>query len=356
VKVELGRAARAAGRPDAYSAYDLYVKAELRTAGDVRGVGLSALKLTACRMLNKRALPNLRPGENVLRVTADRLAPGLALELAVDYVVDGKPTSARQVIAGFPHYFRIDVPGAEGPGLTNYDKNFNDGALRMSAIRMRLVPAAGVTPDRSLREAEGRRRFARSSPHPGRLDDRKVMKKVATDLGQTSGFFPQGGEKLDDDAAMGELVKRLEARKVPDAWLAAEDLGRYPKAVDALCAALPGADIDLTVFICKALAQIGDRKAVGPLLEKWKRGEAGSPGTRYVPDALAAIGDRSVVPELVAPLPRMRFDFRFHIAHALGILGGAGAERALEDLARNDPLRAVREEAEEALKKLRAKR
>jgi hypothetical protein len=307
-------------------------------------------------MLNKRALPNLRPGENVLRVTADRLAPGLALELVVAYSVDGKPQTAKQVIAGFPHYFRIDVPGKEGPGLSNYDKNFNDGALRMSAIRMRLVPLAGVKADQSLPEAELRRRFAQSSPHPGQLDDRKVMKKVATELGQTSGFFPQGGEKLGDDAAMADLVKRLEARKVPDAWLAAEDLGRYPKAVGALCAALPGADIDLTVFICKALAQIGDRKAVEPLLRKWKQGAGGAPGARYIPDALAAIGDRGVVPELVAPLGKMRFDFRFHIAHALGILGGPEAEKALEDLAANDPLRAVREEAAEGLRKLRAGR
>jgi len=47
------------------------------------------------------------------------------------------------------------------------------------------------------------------------------------------------------------------------------------------------------------------------------------------------------------------FDYRFHIVHALGRLGGPEARRALEDLARNDPFRAVREEAARALKEMR---
>ena len=170
---------------------------------------------------------------------------------------------------------------------------------------------------------------------------------------ETSGFFPQSRARDDDDAAMNALVEKLRSAKVTERWLAAEDLGSYPKAVEALCQALPKADIDLTLFICKALAQIGDQKAVEPLLAKWKLGAAGAPGTRYIPDALAAIGDRRVVPALIAPLAGHRWDFRLHIAHALGILGGPEAEKALEDLAANDPLRAVREEAAEGLKQLR---
>ena len=47
----------------------------------------------------------------------------------------------------------------------------------------------------------------------------------------------------------------------------------------------------------------GDKKAVKPLLAKWaKEPAAGAPGTRYIPDVLAAIGDRSVVAELIKPL------------------------------------------------------
>ena len=60
-----------------------------------------------------------------------------------------------------------------------------------------------------------------------------------------------------------------------------------------------------------------------------------------------------MVPDLVAPLKRCRFDYRFHIAHALGVLGGPQAEQALEDLAANDPFPAVREEAARALHGLR---
>ena len=357
VAVNLGREARAEKRPDVYTAYDFYLKAEFRTAGDVRSVGASALAVTAWRMLNKRTLPNLRPGANCFKVAADRLAPGLALELEVSYRVDGQPKSEKRVIARFPHYFTVDAPGVAEQVLANYDKDFNTGALQMAAVRMRLVPAAAAgEPSPSLPEAEALPRFARSAPHPADMTDRKIMKKTETDVAETSGFFPQSRARSDDDAAMNALVEKLRAGKPAERWLAAEDLGSHPKALDALLEALPRADIDLTIFICKALAQIGDKRAVGPLLAKWKLGAAGAPGTRYIPDALAAIGDRGVVPELIAPLKTARFDFRFHIAHALGILGGPEAERALEDLARDDPLRAVREEAAEALKALRAGR
>jgi len=138
------------------------------------------------------------------------------------------------------------------------------------------------------------------------------------------------------------------------AWNAAQELGNYPEALPWLCKRLEKANIDLTLFIVKALAQIGDAKAVDALLAKWKMAPRGAPGTRYIPDALAACGkgDPRVVPALIAPLRRVRFDFRFHIAHALGILGGPQAERALKDLAEHDPFPAVREEARAALKRL----
>ncbi|MBN1441144.1 MAG: HEAT repeat domain-containing protein, partial [Planctomycetes bacterium] len=139
-------------------------------------------------------------------------------------------------------------------------------------------------------------------------------------------------------------------------WIRMEELGAWPAAVDFILEELPRADIDMTLFICKSLARIGDPKAIPPLLAKWKRAPGGAPGTRYIPDALAAIGDRSVVPELIAPLERCRFDFRLHIARALGILGGDDAALALENLAANDPFPAVREEARRALEAMRAER
>jgi HEAT repeat protein len=170
---------------------------------------------------------------------------------------------------------------------------------------------------------------------------------------ETSGFFPQSEEIRDDAAAMRTLLQDLHGDDVERRWIAAEDLGAYPQALDALLAALPSADGDQTLFLCKALARLKDRRAIGPLLEKWKRAPGGAPGTRYIPDVLAAIGDRSVVSRLVAPLTRCRFDYRFHIVHALGILGGPEAQRALQELAANEPFPAVREEAARALRELR---
>lgn len=356
VAINIGRRARRQGLPDVYTAYGFFIKAEFRTNGDVRQVGMRGLKVVTHRMLNKRTLPNLRPGENVLRVTADRMAEGWGLELGIDYRVGQEMHSHRRFVTRFPHYFSIHVPDVPETIHENYDQRFNDGPLRMSAIRMRLRPLAEAAPTGpSLSEARGTARFAVSSPHPADMTHRKMAQRAENDLRETSGFFPQSDRVLDDEAGMHALLEQMRTGGRGEDWLAAEELGNYPKALDALLEALPGADIDQTVFLCKALAQIGDGRAIGPLLRKWRRAPRGAPGTRYIPDALAAIGDRRVVPELIARLKRCRFDFRFHIAHALGILGGPEAQRALQDLAANDPFPAVRQEAKKALAALRAR-
>jgi hypothetical protein len=357
VRIDLGRAARAQGRPNVYTAYTFFVKMELSSPRQRRGVGFRGLKVTAARELNKRTLPNLLPGENVLRIAADKIAAGRALEVEVRYRVHGKPLSVTRRTSRFPHYFKIDVPGVTSRVLQNYDRDFNNDALQMESIRLKLVPA-GPGEDTSLPEAEALPKFQQSHPNPqlAELVVKKEVQDYESDVIQVSGFFPHSHAVWTDKGKYAKLVETFKTGKAVERWLAAEDLGNYPEAIGLLCEALPGADSDLTIFIVKALAQIKDKRALTPLLEKWRREPAGAPGTRYIPDALAAIGDASVVPALIKPLKVCRFDYRSHIAYALGILGGATAEAALEDLARNDPLRAVREQADEALKKLRSGR
>jgi hypothetical protein len=375
VKIDLGRTAREQGKSHIYTAYTFFLKVELSSARDTKGVGLRGLKVTAFREFNKRTLPNLLPGENILKISADKIAAGQALELEVRYKVDGKPLTVTRRTSRFPHYFKIDVPGVTSRVLKNYDHDFNNDALQMESIRLKLVPA-GAAEDASLPAAEAEAKFRQSYPNP-QLAEMVVKTEVgssqarperdrgpgdelagasATDVMQVSGFFPQSRAVWTDKEKYTKLVEMFKTGKTVERWRAAEDLGNYPEAIDLLCGALPNADSDLTLFIIKALAQIKDKKAVGPLLEKWKRAPGGAPGARYIPDALAAIGDASVVPALVKPLKKCRFDYRSHIVYALGILGGAAAEETLADLAKNDPFPAVREQAEEALKKLRAGR
>ena len=362
VEVNIGLDAWKKNRPNVFTAYTFFVKTEVQTANGPTSVGAKALQITANRMLNKRTLPHLRPGENVVRVTADTIRDDVFLELRIDYKVNGKPAKMVRFVRRFPHYFRINVPKVPERVLKNYDKHWNDGAVQMTAINLGLVPVgAPAVMHPSLDRAKAQGKFEIAAPHPADMTRRRICKKSETDVRQTNGFFPQAGPgTLDDDAKMKELIGYLNKgrvhRNLGRQWLAAEQLGDYPKAVDALLEALPPANIDLTLFICKALARNPDRTMIGPLLRKWERAPRGSPGTRYIPDVLAAIGDRSVVPALVARLKHCRFDHRFHIAHALGILGGPAAETALEDLATNDPFKAVREEAERARKALRIKR
>jgi HEAT repeats len=347
--LNIGRAARFAGLPNAYTAYGFSIKVECQTRNKIRDVGVKDLKIVVYRQLSKRALPHLRPGTNYLRLSADRIAEGLALELSIDYRVNGKPHSITRRVNSFPHYFKVDVPAIPERISKNYDTHWNDGALQMSAIRMKLLPADGVKLDTSLATGEAGPHFEKSWPHPASMTRRKTARKLETDPGQTSGFFPQNNARLNDETLMKQLIEKLDSKKYMVRWHAAEDLGSYPQAIPALLKKLPKANIDLTMFICKALAQIKDPRAIGPLLAKWKAGQKGAPGTRYIPDTLAAIGQRRVVPQLIAALPKCRFDLRFHVARALGILGGKQARAALQDLAKNDPFKAVREEARRAL-------
>ena len=355
VVLDLGRKARARGRPHVYTAYDFYLKAEFSSDRDPRSVGLKALKVVAHRELNMRTLPNLRPGENVLRLTADRIAPGLAVELEIAYRVDGTPFREKRTVRRFPHYFRIDVPGVRERVPADFSQDFNNGALRMEAVRMKLVRSPVESP--SLPEAAAGPRFREACPHPADLRSPREVEAYETDVAQTSGFFPQSRRVSSDKQRRARLLKACASGQTVARWIALEDLGEYPEMVDFLCGELERANIDDAMFIIKALAQIGDPKAAGALLRYWNKGPpAWTPGSRYVPDALAVFGDRSVIPALVGRLGTCRFDIRFHVARALGILGGPEAVAALEDLARSDPFPAVREEARDALSKLRASR
>ncbi|MHC4915379.1 MAG: HEAT repeat domain-containing protein [Planctomycetota bacterium] len=363
VLLEIGRRARRKGRPEVFTACDFFVRAEFETAGDPRAVGMSALKVTAFRMLGKRCLPCLRPGDNWWEVSADRLAEGFALELTMNYRLAGEDLSVVRVVREFPHYFRVDAPVREETALKGYDWDFNTGPLRMKSLRMRLVATGdGVKVQRSLPAAEARPRFAAAYPYPAEMDSRRNVQRAEKDPAETGGFFPQSRKRIEgpppaellEKLKSGKQIDPAEWERTSERWLAAEELGNYPQAVDALCAKVASADGDLLLFLCKALAQIGDPKAVEPLLAKWKKARRCQPGSRYIPDALAATGDRSVVPELVAPLGRLRFDFRLHIARALGVLGGPEAERVLAAMAASDPFPAVKQEALEALARLKA--
>ncbi|MBN1422248.1 MAG: HEAT repeat domain-containing protein [Planctomycetes bacterium] len=354
VDIPIGWEAWEAGRPNVFTAYGFFVKIELQAAGDVRAVGAKDLAIEVRRTLNKRTLPHLRPGENIVRVTAERIDPAYALEVAIAYRVDGEAFRVVRNVTRIPYAFSIEVPAVPEVVRDNYDQHWNDGPLQMDAITMRLVPRAGAPPALpSLDDESLARAFARSDPHPADMTRREPAERSERDVRETSGFFPQADEVSHDRDALAAAVARFRRAEREEKWIATEDLGRFPEAIDILLEALPGADGDLLIPIAKALSRIRDPRAIEPLLRRWARVPGGAPGTRYIPDALAAIGDRRVVPALIAPLARCRFDFRFHIAHALGILGGPEAEAALRDLGENDPFPAVREEAARALDSMR---
>ncbi|MCX7806745.1 MAG: hypothetical protein N3A38_16395, partial [Planctomycetota bacterium] len=346
IRLNIGRLAREGGRPSVYSHYEFLVRAEFTAAGNVLGAGMSDFAITAYRQCNKRTLPNLRPGKNVLRVSGE-MKKGAIITMNVKYSVSGEPRQKKCLISSLPFYFEINVEPAEEKALDNYDQAFNVGPLRMQAIEFSAAPAGG-TGDASLSAGEAEKEFLKPFPHPADMTAPRPVEYPEDDPMESSGFFPQRRTVSKDRRAMEELIGIMKSEKDDiKRWKAAEDLGCHPDSIDFLLEIWPAADGDLKLHLCKALAQIGSPKAVEPLLKTWAEVPKGAPGTRYIPDVLAVIGDRRVVPDLVKPLRRLRFDYRFHIVHALGILGGEEAEKALKDVAENDPFPAVRRYAGE---------
>jgi len=351
VSIPLGTSARAQGKPHVYTAYDFLIKAEFASDTDEKRVGMDGLAVVVYRQCNKRTLPNLMPGENCFRVSFDRLAGGKLLEVTVNYSVAGERKQVVKRAAASPLGFCIDTGPVAEKWLRNYDQAFNVGTLRMESIKLRLADAAAGKADADD-PAVSEAKFRQAFPHPADMTAQQVVERPETDPIQTAGFFPQSHALLHDKQAMCALVEKLKTGKYMERWVAAEDLGSYPEAIDVLLGEFPRAPGDTKLHICKALAQIKDKRAVEPLLAAWASVPAGAPGTRYIPDVLAAIGDASVVPALVAPLHRLRFDYRFHVADALGKLGGKEAQAALEDLATNDPFPAVRQHARQMLERM----
>ncbi len=351
--------------PNVYTAYTFYVKAKLRATDEPQSVGIRNLTLTGGRMLNQRTLPHLRPGDNVVRVTYERNdahpeAKDLHPEVEIIYSVNGERFRVVRRATRSPYYFRITVPEVEEDVVSNYDFHWNQGALRMESIRITATdaPEHPATDENILPDDEGEAAFRVASPHPADMTRRRAVETPETDLRQTSGFFPQAGPgNMEPDERMEELIELLNEGepaahggwRLGRQWMAAEDLGDYPDAMDKLIEILPVANLDLTVFVCKALARNPHPRMIGPLLDKWEEAPDESPGTRYIPDVLAAIGDRRVVPALVAKLDEVRFDHRLHITRALGILGGRRARAALRHLAEEDPFPAIREKAQRYL-------
>jgi hypothetical protein len=356
VSIPLGMAARLAGRPDVFSRYEFRVALECRSERGGPGTGARDLRISVHRELNMRTLPNLRPGMNVLRIDAERLAPGRCLAFELAYAVRGERRTLARRIDRFPFYAAVETGPAAELAERNYDQRFNIGDIRMERLRLALVPAGEAPADVSLPADEARRAFDAPYPHPAPDREGRPVKVAERAWQETSGFFPQYTNVLRNTAAMTNLIARLRSGNVGEQWRAAEDLGDYPEALDALLAAVPEANGDLLLFLCKALAQQRAPAAAAPLLQRWREAPQGAPGTRYIPDVLAAIGDRAAVPALVEPLHRVRFDFRFHIAYALGELGGPEAEVALRDLEARDPDPALRRFAAECLARARAPR
>ncbi|AXA37019.1 hypothetical protein BRCON_2242 [Candidatus Sumerlaea chitinivorans] len=144
--------------------------------------------------------------------------------------------------------------------------------------------------------------------------------------------------------------------KDPDSWVrsaAAEALAelRAPEATDALCEALNECGHTQKHSFVVALAQIGDSRAIAPLLRIYEDASQLPFARADALSALASLGAPGILDRLVAALKDAHWEIREAAARTLGKLR---AHEALEPLicALDDPSYSVREAVVEALERI----
>ncbi len=110
---------------------------------------------------------------------------------------------------------------------------------------------------------------------------------------------------------------------------------RDPRAFDALSAALGDATRDVRWAAVEALGELGDRRAVAPLLEYLKKPEAYRFGKRLAVNALGAIADASTADALLGLLADDEVFVRRLAAMALLRLGDTRVHGRVTEAARN---------------------
>ena len=154
------------------------------------------------------------------------------------------------------------------------------------------------------------------------------------------------------------LINTLRYKKDPPAQgAAARALGQIgdPRAVDPLIEALENEYIAVRLGAAQALGEIGDARAVDPLIQALEV-EDEYCGVQYeAAQALGKIGDARAIKPLIRALKDDDEIFRSWAAEALGEIGDARAVEPLTE-ALEDADRWVREAAKEALEKLKGKK
>lgn len=119
-------------------------------------------------------------------------------------------------------------------------------------------------------------------------------------------------------------------------------------AVESFCTLLSSPRKQTAECITTALAEIGDVRAVAPLVKMMEE-QAGQANALRARDALIQIGSKAV-PSLLAALTSSSWEIRYYCTQALAIIGDPEALDSLIEIVDQDRSAKVRDAAEEALK------
>jgi hypothetical protein len=120
------------------------------------------------------------------------------------------------------------------------------------------------------------------------------------------------------------------------------------EAVETFCKLLNSSRKQTIECITTALAEIGDIRAVDPLI-KMMEDQAGQSNALRARDALIELGEQAI-PGLTSALASPKWEVRYYAVQALAVIGDPITLDALLDLIEEDRSNKVREAAEEALR------
>lgn len=390
VKLSLGVEREKAGQPSVLGLYSYLIRFELQ--GDPSQTAFSDLKFTHRTMMNKMTLPNLQPGWNRFKVTAQAMSPGTALEIVLEWADKGGLQRAERIADRLPFEFEVFANTSGGATAQMRALRFEAIALREEVTEKSPPPLverlkSGSQADRVLTiiEAGSSKQATAVRPLIEILqgEDQELRYWAADALGKIGDpqaapaliaavRDPYEAVRMSASVALGDLkskeavpvLSELVSGKIPVGkgyalfvpedvgaarWMAAQALGRIgdARAVPVLAATVVDAGGDLGLYIAKALGELGNRRAVPALIEAAKKGD--EPALRGIVEALGRIGDVSAAPVLIGLLVTGKEDARLAAAVALGQLRAPGAVAALKKVSESDPRSYVREAAAKSL-------
>jgi HEAT repeat protein len=326
------------GNVAGWYAFDLKIELRSKQPG---GAALTELAVERRAQLNRRVLPHVCIGYNTFTIKAQELAGGWMPKVRIEWLGRGGEEFEGRTPSECPHSFAVF--GAR--------RRHEEPPIVMRRIRIECVPAPAKTlverGAKGVDESDTAERIL-ALARSGRADALEALRReLASDDMEARYWAAHGLGELGHAAAVADLSRTLKTDPATKVRLSAANALGMLKAREGVPALIEALDKKAYANLgegkenqisfgwmypvrwqaARSLAEIGDRRAVGPLISQLEKTRGSD--TDYVvflARALAALEAREAVPVLR----------RKSRSRAAGSAGGRACLEALTKLARPD--------------------